>query len=1307
VTNAAALTTRDDNSHGIFALSVGGGGGNGVAGILGNVENQGGTSLDVAVGGTAGSGSSGGTVQVTTSGNITTGGNGSKALVAQSVGGGGGHGGVGIDGKVTATSTSSSSASQLTVALGAPGGSGGDGNSVTVSIASTASIRTGIGTDGTPQHFQQMDGVFAQSVGGGGGNAGVGVRGDVSADSSGSGSSSSQNDAPKALTVALGAAGGAGGTGGSVTVTSQGSIAVLGDSSRGIVAQSVGGGGGNGSAGLAGSVSGATGSTVSFALGQTGGSGATGGTVSVTNSGQITTGTTHDARWVTQQHGIFAQSVGGGGGVGTMTGSLLLGSTGTSEAHGIAMTLGGTASGGTGGNVTVTNQSGGTITTFTDSSHGIFAQSVGGGGGSAGDLGGIGSANRWQATAQLGSSGGSGSGGTVQIGNAASVTTGGDGANALYVQSIGGGGGDAAAGSRSTEVTQSTDNARLAINVGAGSASSGDGGTVSVTHSAGTLVTTGRSAAAILVQSIGGGGGTGGLGAVGSTGSTITVGGTGSVSGNGGAVTVTVSGGSISTGSLDPGRVVASYGVLAQSIGGGGGLAGTVSMGATSNFGTSLAMSQGTSTSGDGGTVILGVSANVATRGDSSVGLFAQSVGGGGGIAGQPNASSGALIGSSGGTGSGGAVTVTYSGSLTTNGAGAHGIFAQSAGGQGTGGAVSVTLASNAGVSVQGAGAYGILAQSVGLQGNGTIAVAIGQNATVNGGSGTGGGILLQGGSASTVTNQGTVAAGIAIASGIAIQVSSAAGQSSVGPTTIGNSGIISGQVLVNGGTGTFNNLSGGTFNTGNTVTLGTSGVLSNAGTLAPGGKGQILTTTVSQGSLVQTSGGVLAVDIAASTNQADKIVVAGTAQLAGAVQANLVSTQQTISGAATIVSATGGVATSTQTSLAAPASTAVATYSLAYPNANDIVLNYSVNYANSGIRAAANSNQSAIAGNLQQAAANGAVDSSLSGLTGIASVGGYLAALDTLSPQIMADHQIAALFSGMQFGDALLSCAARDGAYRFVRQDRCGWARVDAWGLSRPTSTVNRAYSFASFQIAGGAQFDVGDDWLLGGGLSIEFQNMAVESLAWSRGTFGQLGLVAKRSFGDTMLSASLAAGYGQFNLSRSLFNGSTATSVLPQWMIAGQVRASHAFAYGNVYLKPRVDAGFQYVGTGALAESGAGGAGLAVQGTGQTYFTIQPAIELGGDLMLGGTLVRPNVTVGLTQFIGSAAPSVTASFLSAPGVAPFTVNSSFATTYLDIGANIDVFVQGNVVLSLQGAGKFSSSTIGYGGGLKAALKF
>ena len=93
------------------------------------------------------------------------------------------------------------------------------------------------------------------------------------------------------------------------------------------------------------------------------------------------------------------------------------------------------------------------------------------------------------------------------------------------------------------------------------------------------------------------------------------------------------------------------------------------------------------------------------------------------------------------------------------------------------------------------------------------------------------------------------------------------------------------------------------------------------------------------------------------------------------------------------------------------------------------------------------------------------------------------------------------------------------------------------------------------------------------------------------------------------------------------------SATSVLPHWLIAGQLRAAHAFEYGIVYIKPRVDADFQYLSTGALTESGAAGAGLTVQASGQTYFTVQPAIEVGGDVLLGGTPCSDRTTLPCTK--------------------------------------------------------------------------
>ena len=192
--------------------------------------------------------------------------------------------------------------------------------------------------------------IYAQSIGGGGGGGGDVVAASLSVPS-----------------IALGGRGGAAGDGGNVVVDNMGAITTHGSVALGIFAQSVGGGGGNG--GSTGSYSAV--SPGAFAVGGDGGSSGNGGNVTVTNgfNGAITTtgvGST----------AIFAQSVGGGGGNG---GGAMAVSVGAS----ISLSLGGRgASGGNGGNVSVANN--GAITTSGINSVAIFAQSVGGGGGTAG-----------------------------------------------------------------------------------------------------------------------------------------------------------------------------------------------------------------------------------------------------------------------------------------------------------------------------------------------------------------------------------------------------------------------------------------------------------------------------------------------------------------------------------------------------------------------------------------------------------------------------------------------------------------------------------------------------------------------------------------------------------------------------------------------------------------------------------------------------------------------------------------------------------------------------------------------------------
>src|SRR5690606_13378494 len=86
-----------------------------------------------------------------------------------------------------------------------------------------------------------------------------------------------------------------------------------------------------------------------------------------------------------------------------------------------------------GGTITITNS--GNITTQGQNSHAVFIQSIGGFGGAGGSGGGL--------VAFGGNGGSAGAGGLVSLTNSGSLTTAGDEARALFAQSIGGGGGSA------------------------------------------------------------------------------------------------------------------------------------------------------------------------------------------------------------------------------------------------------------------------------------------------------------------------------------------------------------------------------------------------------------------------------------------------------------------------------------------------------------------------------------------------------------------------------------------------------------------------------------------------------------------------------------------------------------------------------------------------------------------------------------------------------------------------------------------------------------------------------------------------
>jgi hypothetical protein len=181
-----------------FSHSIGGGGGSGGFAFAGGFAQRSSYNVNFALGGSGGVGGIGEAVTVNNTGQISTRGANSTAILAQSIGGGGGNGGfsvataIGVGG--TATSVN------MGVSIGGSGGTGGIGG--TVNVTNNGLLST------------QGDGAYgiqAQSIGGGGGNGG-GTIGAVVGFAAGSPGNTVN------ASVAVGGNGGSGNVGGNVTI---------------------------------------------------------------------------------------------------------------------------------------------------------------------------------------------------------------------------------------------------------------------------------------------------------------------------------------------------------------------------------------------------------------------------------------------------------------------------------------------------------------------------------------------------------------------------------------------------------------------------------------------------------------------------------------------------------------------------------------------------------------------------------------------------------------------------------------------------------------------------------------------------------------------------------------------------------------------------------------------------------------------------------------------------------------------------------------------------------------------------------
>jgi len=805
-------------------------------------------------------------------------------------------------------------------------------------------------------------------------------------------------------------------------------------------------------------------------------------------------------------HGIYAQSIGGGGGAGGASLAAVIGVNATNSGKTLNLTtaIGGAGgSGNHGGTINVDNE--GRIDTFAADSHGILAQSIGGGGGSGGSAGTINfvvgqcgdmgkdacakakAGNKAFSLSVGGNGGGASNGGLVDVTNTGDIVTRGAESHGVMAQSVGGGGGiggqaqyglsslpsegdlntiesiiGAGVGVLAGQTKMYKD---LSIVLGGSGGSSGDGGTVVIDNS-GSIVTLGDGSAGLFGQSVGGGGGVGGLAAIGATGK-LGIGGEGGAAGDGGNVTLMHSGNIATQGA-------AGYGIFAQSVGGGGGVAGNVEQSLPNflNIGLGLTFGRDGGGGGDGGLVSVLSSGDILTRGTGATAIFAQSVGGGGGLGGSVGLTGELLgfAGSVGGAGSGGVVTVEHTGNIMTEGTASFGIYAQSEGGQGSGG--EVTLRLSGGVLTSGDGSMGLAVVSRGGGGAGDIGVSLmgdimtsgyssaGLAAQSHGGSGQGGAIDLQvggrvfamglesdgilaestggsgagdiaislegdlvvggsggsavkfvGGNANRLANRGLLATLDGI-QGLAISGSS-------GGESVDNYGLVLGNVALGAGSNAFYNHEGGVFFSGEILELGSGNRMTNDGWLAPGESSQVLTTVLT-GDFLQNSTGTYFVDIDFNGNLADRISATGQARLEGRVALNTMNPENILPGyhTMTIVSGAGGFTGGEMQLDVLPS--AVVDYALVETDGSTLELGIDVDFSPAGL----NHNQTVIGdclNRIQLAGSSTAMGPVIAELFTIPDAETLAGSYHSMSPELYDNLTAVNLEAGRRYNQALL----------------------------------------------------------------------------------------------------------------------------------------------------------------------------------------------------------------------------------------------------------------------------------------------
>jgi uncharacterized protein with beta-barrel porin domain len=708
------------------------------------------------------------------------------------------------------------------------------------------------------------------------------------------------------------------------------------------------------------------------------------------------------------------------------------------------------------------------------------------------------------------------------------------------------------------------------------------------------------------------------------------------------------------------------WGILAQSIGGGGGLLGDTS-GTLGTLVSNTLPNIDKDEHSDGGTVDVSLtSTEILTYGANAHGIFAQSIGGGGGI-----------LGDSAGVQAG-------------NSAQIYGLSGMDYSGQG--GAITVGLNQST-VDTAGAGSIGIVAQSSGnadYQSQIQISLA---SAYVSGGSGAGAaGIALSGGDAAN-NGHGNVPNTITLDAGSTLTTQNGTSGTAIttndGLTNVANAGSITGSILLGATPGTVTNsgtiLTGATIQASSVTNTGTINIDAPVATVPVPYPGR---TTTFTGDLVLASANgtpgkiILGADMANKTN--DNFVVEGDLTGQNRLQVNPITLLPSTS--LNIYQVDGNASGSLL-----PINPLAYDYAISPAGGGSYALSAAAHFTlprgttltSTEIGGATLLQSVWDAGKL---AVNDGWSQSFKQQIGEvfadaanATPAGYKAAMDVLVPHIDNAAANETLGSLQDIAAAAQNCPAFEGPDARLAEGDCVWQRTEGNFINQNDTNAGMGYGGSAVTFMLGGQKQIRPGWFAGGVAAYgESWFQSSDKLESRNQQTGAAALSLKREIGPWLVSFTAAGGGGSGSVSRVIDLPDfvqTATGNSGVGFGLGRLRAAYQFVHGRTYITPELDLDTAYIWQGGYSESGAGILDLNVGGAGKAIFAATPQVELGERIDLrGGMQLQPHITAGLTGLAdGSWVTPV--KLAAAPGTGYTNVKTPLPNLLGQINLGVDLY--------------------------------